>query len=111
MAQLLPMSDEMIASFGSTFWMARHAMRGLIRSGSRSRARSFQLCPDRHLRASIDATFLQPGFDLVWWISVFTVRRPGITGRGRQLCQDLFSHCLGIALNANGDLLGQPNAI
>ena len=34
MAQLLPMSDEMMASFGSTFWIARHAMRGLIRSGA-----------------------------------------------------------------------------
>jgi hypothetical protein len=27
------------------FWMARHAMRGLIQSGSRSRARSFQVVP------------------------------------------------------------------
>jgi hypothetical protein len=45
MAQLLPMSEEMIASFGSAFWMARQAMRGLIQSGSRSRARSFQVVP------------------------------------------------------------------
>ena len=28
MAQLLPMSDEMMASFGSAAWMARQAMRG-----------------------------------------------------------------------------------
>jgi hypothetical protein len=45
MAQLLPMSDEMIASFGSAAVMARQAMRGLIQSGLALRARSFQVVP------------------------------------------------------------------
>ena len=45
MAQLLPMSDEMIASRGSAAWMARQAMRGLIQSGLAARARSFQVVP------------------------------------------------------------------
>ncbi len=45
MAQLLPMSDEMIASFGSAAWIARQAMRGLIQSGLAARARSFQVVP------------------------------------------------------------------
>ena len=36
MAQLLPISVEMIASFGKAAWIARQAWRGLIRFGSRT---------------------------------------------------------------------------
>ena len=54
MAQLLPMSDEMIACFGSAAWIARHAMRGLIRSGCAARARAFQLVPGSSSSWSID---------------------------------------------------------
>ena len=45
MAQLLPMSVEMIASSGMAAMIARQAWRGLIRSGSRARARAFQVTP------------------------------------------------------------------
>ena len=45
MAQLLPMSLEMIASFGKPAWIARQAWRGDIRSASRLRASSFQVVP------------------------------------------------------------------
>jgi hypothetical protein len=44
-AQLLPMSLEMIASFGRPDWIARHAWRGERRFGSRLRARSFHVVP------------------------------------------------------------------
>jgi hypothetical protein len=45
MAQLLPMSVEMMASRGRPAWMARQACRGDMRSLSRSRASAFQLVP------------------------------------------------------------------
>jgi hypothetical protein len=45
MAQLLPMSDEMIASLGRADWMARQAMPRLISSASRARDSSFQVVP------------------------------------------------------------------
>ena len=60
-AQLLPMSDEMIASFGSAAWIARQAIRGLIRSGCAARARSFQVVPGSSSSWSIDESCLQPG--------------------------------------------------
>ena len=44
-AQLLPISELMIAFLGSDAVIARHAIRGLIFSGSRDRARLFQLVP------------------------------------------------------------------
>ena len=54
MAQLLPMSDEMIASFGSAAWIARQAIRGRIRSGCAARARSFQVVPGSSSSWSIE---------------------------------------------------------
>jgi len=45
MAQLLPISEDMIASRGRADWIARHAMRGLIQSGFALRARSFHVVP------------------------------------------------------------------
>ena len=54
MAQLLPMSDEMIASFGRADWIARHAMRGLIQSGLAARERSFQVVPGSSSSWSIE---------------------------------------------------------
>ena len=56
MAQLLPMSDEMMASFGSALWIARHAMRGDIFFGSRVRARSFQVVPGSSSSWSIEVS-------------------------------------------------------
>ena len=55
MAQLLPISDEMIASFGRPDWIARQAIRGLICSGWRVRARSFQVVPGSSSSWSIEA--------------------------------------------------------
>ena len=55
MAQLLPMSEEMIASRGRPAWMARQAMRGLIQPGFAARARAFQVVPSMRFEMDSDA--------------------------------------------------------
>ena len=45
MAQLLPISEEIIASLGNTLSIARQTIRGLNHSGLAARARSFQVVP------------------------------------------------------------------
>ena len=45
MAQLLPMSEEIMASLGITEAIARQTIRGLSHSGLAARARSFQVVP------------------------------------------------------------------
>ena len=45
MAQLFPMSDDIIASFGRAACIALHAFLGDIQSGLSARARSFQVVP------------------------------------------------------------------
>ncbi len=56
MAQLLPMSEEMIASRGSEAEIARQALRGDIQSGFALRARSFQVVPGSSCSWSIEVS-------------------------------------------------------
>ena len=94
MAQLLPMSDEMIASFGKLRWIARQAIRGLIFSGSRPRARSFQLVPGSSSSWSIEDNCCAQA-DLVCAILAFRSARPAspavAESCARRLCATLFA--------------------
>ena len=84
MAQLLPMSEEMIASGGSADWMARQAMRGLIRSGSRARARSFQVVPGSSSSWSMPLSAWSQA-ERVWWIVDSRVSRSVSPASGARL--------------------------
>ncbi len=67
----------MMKSLGSAAWIARHAMRGDILSGSRLRARSFQVVPGSSSSWSIDASCCCQA-ERVWWISALRSSRPDL---------------------------------
>ena len=75
MAQLLPMSDEMMASCGRPSWIARHAIRADMRSGSRVRASTFQLVPGSSSSWSMLASVCSHA-ERVWWIAARRSSRP-----------------------------------
>src|SRR5512138_2076219 len=105
MAQLLPMSEEMIASTGNAAWIARQAWRGDMRSASRLRARSFQVVPGSSSSWSIEASVCSQR-DLV------SARLAALVARlGRELRQDLLGHLFGVALDADAHLLGETDAV
>ena len=108
MAQLLPMSDEIMASLRQADWIARHAMRGDIRSGrGHGRARS-SWCPDRHLRGPSRQCCSQR--DLVCRIRSSRSSRLHRRQLGK-LLEDLLGNHLGVALDGDGDFLGQPDTV
>jgi hypothetical protein len=86
MAQLLPMSEEMIASLRQRRWIARQAMRGLIQSGL---SRAGALVPGGAgivVLVIHRGQFLRPG-DLVWAIfapCALAARIAGVIGELRQ---------------------------
>ena len=100
MAQLLPMSEEMIASRGSAAWIARQAMRGLIQSGLALRARSFQVVPASSSSWSIeDSSCAQADFGLR--DQRLALGAAGIAGAVRQARQDAVGHLLRVADDAD----------
>ena len=80
-AQLLPMSLEMIAFFGRPAWIARQAMRADMRSGSRARARAFQVVPASSSSWSMELSACSQA-DLVRWMSASRSARPVTPARG-----------------------------
>ncbi len=80
-AQLLPMSLEMIASAGSAAWIARQAWRGDMRSGSRLRALAFHTVPGSSSSWSMLLSACSQA-DFVWWIVALRAARPALPASG-----------------------------